>query len=84
MRSTLSILKIDPSYLKSLHSWLARSAATGMLMGLAIFLGAHTVIAGYTTIDAAGWILSGLLDSAGPLVGMMTIGYIYQRTQSGA
>jgi hypothetical protein len=68
--------------LKGAPHWLARSATAGMLLGLAIFLGAHTVIAGYTTLDAAGWILSGLFDSIGPLVAMVTIGYVYQRMQS--
>lgn len=46
----------------------------------AIFLGTHTVISGYTTIDTTGFILSGLFDSIGPAVGMVTIGYIHHRT----
>jgi hypothetical protein len=68
--------------LNPLHSWLTRGVIAGILIGLSIFLGAHTVIAGYTTIDAVGWILSGLFDSVGPLVGMVTSAYIYHRTQS--
>ena len=47
-------------------------------IGLAIFLGAHTVIAGYTTIDAIGWIRSGLCESAGPSVSMVAIGFAYR------
>lgn len=68
--------------LKPTHSWLPRSITAGILVGLSIFLGAHTVIAGYTTIDPIGWILSGLFDSIGPMVGMLTIGYIYHRTEA--
>ena len=68
--------------LKPTHNWLGHSAIAGVLIGMSIFLGAHTVIAGYTTIDAVGWILSGLFDSIGPFVGMLTIGYIYHRSKS--
>jgi len=59
--------------------WLSRSLSGGALVGLAAFLGTHTVISGYTTIDATGFIVSGLFDSLGPLVGMLAIGYVYQR-----
>jgi uncharacterized BrkB/YihY/UPF0761 family membrane protein len=68
--------------LKSTQNWLSHSVITGVLIGMSVFLGAHTVIAGYTTIDAVGWITSGLFDSIGPLVGMVTIGYIYHRSES--
>lgn len=60
-------------------SWFIRSLSVGALVGLAIFLGAHTVIAGYTVLDPLGFILSGLLDSLGPTVGMVTIGFVYAR-----
>jgi len=63
-------------------SWLSQSLAAGILVGPAIFLGTHTVISGYTTIDATGFVLSGLFDSIGPAVGMVTIGYIHHRIQS--
>ena len=61
--------------------WLPQSLAVGVLLGLAIFLGTHTVISGYTTINATGFVLSGLFDSLGPVVGMITIGYIHHRMQ---
>jgi Na+/H+ antiporter NhaC len=63
-------------------SWLSRSVIAGALVGLAAFPGTHTVISGYTTIDATGFVISGLLDSAGPIVGMIAIGYIYQRAET--
>jgi hypothetical protein len=59
--------------------WFPRSLVAGVLVGLAIFLGAHTVIAGYTVLDPLGFILSGLLDSLGPAVGMVTVGFVYAR-----
>lgn len=68
--------------LKTAQNWLSHSVVVGILIGLSVFLGTHTVIAGYTTIDAIGWITSGLFDSLGPVVGMVTIGYIYHRLDS--
>lgn len=51
-----------------------RSAlVAGAVLGLAIFAGSHTVQAGYTTLDGQGWILSGVLDAAGPTVGMAAV-----------
>jgi len=64
--------------------WLSRSLIAGALVGAAAFLGTHTVISGYTTIDPLGFVLSGALDSAGPIVGMIAIGYVYQRAGSPA
>lgn len=61
-------------------SWLSRGLLGGALVGLAAFLGTHMVITGYTTIDAAGFVVSGLLDSLGPIVGMLAIGYVYYRS----
>ena len=60
--------------------WLSRSLIAGALVGAAAFLGTHAVISGYTTIDPLGFVLSGALDSAGPIAGMIAIGYVYQRS----
>jgi hypothetical protein len=62
-------------------SWLSHSLQVGVFFGLAVFLGTHTVISGYTTIDATGFILSGMFDSVGPMVGMVAIGYAHHRSQ---
>lgn len=70
------------SRLQPTRNWLSQSLVAGALVGTAIFLGAHTVISGYTTLDAPGFILSGLFDSIGPAVGMVTIGYIDQRSKT--
>lgn len=59
--------------------WLSRSLIAGALVGAPAFLGTHTVISGYTTIDPLGFVLSGAIASAGPIVGMIAIGYIYER-----
>ena len=69
------------SRLQPTQNWLTQSLVAGVLVGTAVFLGAHTVISGYTTIDPTGFILSGLFDSIGPAVGMVTIGLIQHRTQ---
>jgi hypothetical protein len=60
-------------------SWLPRSVVAGALMGLAIFLGTHTVLSGYMALDPVAFILSGLFDSLGPTVGMVAIGFVYAR-----
>ena len=41
--------------LQPTQNWLSQSFMAGILVGSAIFLGAHTVISGYTTIDATGF-----------------------------
>lgn len=69
------------SRLKPTENWFSQSLLIGALFSLAGFLGTHTVISGYTTIDATGFIFSGLFDSLGPIMGMLAIGYSYQRIQ---
>lgn len=64
------------------QSWLAQGLIAGGLVGTAVFLGTHTVIAGYTTLDPAGFILSGLFDSLGPTLGMIAIAYTRHRGQA--
>lgn len=51
----------------------ARTTIAGLVAGLAIFLGTHVVQAGYTNIDAVGWVASGLLDSVGPFAAMWAL-----------
>lgn len=58
--------------------------AAGGVLGLAIFAGSHAVQAGYTTLDARGWILSGVLDAAGPTLGMAAIAAVTRLQLSSA
>jgi len=58
---------------------LSTSLISGTLIGGAAFLGVHTVIAGYTSIDALGFIISGAFDSLGVIAGMLAVGYVYER-----
>lgn len=51
----------------------ARTTVVGVLAGAGIFLGPHVVQAGYTNIDSFGWVVSGLLDSAGPLAALLAL-----------
>jgi hypothetical protein len=46
---------------------------------VAAFLGTHTIISGYTTVDTLGFMLSGALGSLGPIAGMVAIGYVHAR-----
>lgn len=63
------------------QNWFTQSLKIGISLGLAMFLGTHTIISGYTTIETVGFILSGLFDSLGPVIGTITIAYIYQRNR---
>ena len=78
----LAIATLYPR-IKPTQRWLSQSLTLGVTIGLAVFLGTHTVISGYTTIDASGFILSGLFDSLGPVIGTVTIGFIHHRTGRG-
>lgn len=60
-------------------SWLSTSLSAGALIGIATFLGTHTVIAGYTTVDTLGFVISGAFDSLGPMLGTVAIGYVFER-----
>ncbi len=61
-------------------SWLRKSVILGSLFGVATFVSVHLVLVGYTTIDPMAFILSGILDAIGPLVGMIGIGFVYRKS----
>ena len=65
-------------------NWLSTSLIAGAFVGGAAFLGVHTVITGYTNIDALGFISSGAFDSLGVIAGMLAVGYVYERGQARA
>jgi hypothetical protein len=56
--------------------WLQAGLSTGLPVAMAAFLGVHMVQAGYTHTDNVAWILSGLLDVPGPIVGALVIAFI--------
>lgn len=56
----------------------------GAVLGVAVFAGSHAVQVGYTTLDAQGWILSGVLDAAGPTAAMAAVAAVARAQTSTA
>jgi uncharacterized membrane protein YraQ (UPF0718 family) len=62
-------------------AWYVRSLFVGGVLGAAVFLGSHAIIAAYTTIDAMAFVASGLFDSFGPVIGAIAVGIVYRRAE---
>jgi hypothetical protein len=58
---------------------LRRALVLGACVGVTIFGGVHAVQAGYTSIDATGWIASGIADAVGPTVAMVALSVLEGR-----
>ena len=59
--------------------WPVAGLRAGGLVALASFAGVHLVQAGYTLTDNTAWILSGVIDTAGPMVGGLTAAFVASR-----
>jgi hypothetical protein len=59
--------------------WIRAGAAVGVGGAAATFVGVHLVQAGYSVIDNTAWVLSGVLDAAGPVPAGLAVGYVTDR-----
>lgn len=63
------------------HGWMRSGLRHGCAIAIATFAGVHLVQAGYTAIDNTAWILSGLIDMAGPIAAGVVIAFLLGRTR---